>query len=305
MTIDHVINILVTITLIVMMAAVGLAVTFNELMGVARSGRLVAKATLANYVCVPAATVGLLLLFRAQPMVSAGFLMLAVCPGAPFGPPCTAIAKGNVPASAGLMVILAGSSALVAPLLLGVLLPLMSGNEPLKVDSVRLVGTLLVTQLIPLCVGLTLRQWRPALAIRLRKPANYVSALLNLTVAGLILATQFETLAAIHFRAWGGMAILLIVSLATGWLLGGPGTENRSAMTLTTSLRNVGVALVIATSSFPGTSAVTATLAYGLFEIFGSLLLAFWWGRPLSVQGRKIVKSGNSLDSAASKGMLS
>jgi BASS family bile acid:Na+ symporter len=50
-------------------------------------------------------------------------------------------------------------------------------------------------------------------------------------------------------------------------------------MALTTSLRNVGVGLVIAAGNFAGTAAVTATLAYGIFEIIGSLLLALAWGR--------------------------
>jgi hypothetical protein len=50
-------------------------------------------------------------------------------------------------------------------------------------------------------------------------------------------------------------------------------------MTLTTSLRNVGLGLVIATGSFAGTPAVTAVLAYGLFEIVGSLLLALLWSQ--------------------------
>jgi hypothetical protein len=44
-------------------------------------------------------------------------------------------------------------------------------------------------------------------------------------------------------------------------------------MTLTTLLRNVEVGLVIATGNLPGTAAMTATLAYGLLEIAGSLLL--------------------------------
>jgi BASS family bile acid:Na+ symporter len=48
---------------------------------------------------------------------------------------------------------------------------------------------------------------------------------------------------------------------------------------LTTSLRNVGVALVIATGNFGGTAAVTAVLAYGIFEIVCSLLLAVACGR--------------------------
>src|ERR1700674_4164546 len=101
MTIDQWINLLVTITLVEMMAAIGLGVTFDELAGVARNWRLVTNAALANYVALPAFTVGLLLLFGAQPMIAAGFLILAACPGAPFGPPCTAIAKGNVAVSVG------------------------------------------------------------------------------------------------------------------------------------------------------------------------------------------------------------
>jgi BASS family bile acid:Na+ symporter len=279
MTIERLINILVTITLIEMMAAVGLGVAFADLIGIAKNARFVAQATIANYILVPAAMVALLLVFHAQPMVSAGFLILAVCPGAPFGPPFTTIAKGNVATSVGLMVFLAASSAVVAPFLLQVLLPMMAGDEPLHVDSVKLVGTLLATQLVPLCAGLAVRHWRPALATALQKPANQASAILNLTVVGFILATQFGMLSAIPPRAYVGMSGLLIASLTAGWVLGGPGRENRKAMTLTTSLRNVGVGLVIATGSFPGTPAVTATLAYGLIEIFGSLLLALWWGR--------------------------
>ena len=123
MTTDRLINILVTITLIEMMAAIGLGVKFSDLAGVARDWRLVGRAAIANYICVPAATIGLLLLFDSHPMVAAGFLILAVCPGAPYGPPFTGLAKGNVAVSVGLMVILAGSSALLAPVLLQLLLP--------------------------------------------------------------------------------------------------------------------------------------------------------------------------------------
>src|SRR6516165_1045838 len=151
--IDRLINILVMITLIEMMVAIGLSVTFADLAGVARNGRLIGRAALANYVCVPGATVGLLLLFDPHPMVAAGFLILAVCPGAPYGPPFAAVAKGNVAVAVGLMLILAASSAVLAPVLLYYLLPLVSGGDPLKLDVTRVVGTLLATQLVPLCVG--------------------------------------------------------------------------------------------------------------------------------------------------------
>jgi Sodium Bile acid symporter family len=82
MAIDQLINILVTITLIEMMTVIGLGVTFADIGGVARNWSLLVRAAIANYFCVHVATVGLLLLFRAPPMVAAGFLLVAVCPGA-------------------------------------------------------------------------------------------------------------------------------------------------------------------------------------------------------------------------------
>lgn len=280
MTIDQFINVLVTVMLIEMMVAVGLGVGIAELTRVARNRRLLLQAGIANYVCVPAATVALLILVHpADPLVAAGFLILAVCPGAPFGPPCTSIAKGNVTVAVGLMVILAGSSAIAAPSLLRFLLPWLSGDETLQVNAVRIVATLLLTQLAPLCVGLGLRHWRPVLAERLQKPANLMSAILGLSTVGLILVVQFDLLAEIGLRGWAGMSALLFASGASGWLLGSPGIANRKAVALTTCLRNVGVGLVIAVGNFAGTAAVTTALAYGIFEIVGSLLLAVGWGR--------------------------
>jgi BASS family bile acid:Na+ symporter len=280
MTLHQLIDILVMIMLVQMMLTIGMGVTVAELLAIAKNWPLVLRAGLANYVCIPAVTLVLLIVVHADdPNVPAGFLILAVCPGAPFGPPCTRIAKGDVAAAVGLMVILAGSSALAAPVLLHFLMPLVSPNESLQVDAVKIVNTLLLTQLFPLCVGLCLRRWWPGPVQRLQRLANIAGAALGLLTIGLILVVDFPLLKEIRLRGYGGMSALLIASWVVGWLLGGPGHDSRKAMTLTTSLRNVGVGLVIAGSNFPGTAAVTAALAYGLLEILGSVLLAVWWGR--------------------------
>src|SRR5262249_62076341 len=161
--------------------------------------------------------------------------------------------KGNVGGAVGLMAILAGSSALLAPLLLHILLPLMSDDENVRVSVVKMVSTLLIAQFLPLCIGLGIRKWRPAMADRLKKPANLLSIALNLLTFGVILGVQWDMLMGIPLRAYLGMLALVLVGVGVGWLLGGPGSENRTAMTMATSVRNVGVSLVIATASFGGT----------------------------------------------------
>ena len=285
---NQLINIVASITLFEMMVAIGLGVTLADVLRVATDWRLVAKASLASYVLVPAAAVGLLILFQADPYVATGFLICAVCPGAPYGPPFTGMAKGNVGVAVGLMVVLAGSSALAAPLLLQGLLPLVlghlpalpPGSPPLAIDAGKVVTTLMMAQFVPLCLGLALRQWRPTLADRLKKPANLLSMVLNLTTLSLILFAQFDMLIGVPLRGYLGMLALVLAGVAAGWLLGGSG--NRSTMVMATSVRNVGVALVIVTAAFAGTRAVAAATAFAMFQTVVMALIAALWGRLAS-----------------------
>src|SRR5829696_5048093 len=172
---DQVISILVSVTLIEMMLATGLGVRFADVMGAAKDGRQLLGAGLANFVAVPAAAVTLILLVDADPLVATGILILAVCPGAPYGPPLTALARGTTATSVGLMVILAGSSVVLAPLLIFLLLPLTTGGADLHIDPLGMLAIIMVTQLLPLCCGLAISYWRPDLAARWLTPAVAIS----------------------------------------------------------------------------------------------------------------------------------
>ncbi len=279
MSMDQIINLLAAITLIEMMVTIGLCSSISQVIDVARDWRLLIRATLANYVIVPAAAVGLLLLFQSPPLVATGFLIAAVCPGAPFGPPFTAMAKGNVAVAVGLMVILAGSSAFAAPLLLRFLTPWVCGGQTPQINTAKVIGILLGAQLLPLCIGLAVRKSRPLLAELLTKPLRRLSTLLNLATFGLIVSVQFRMLAEIRLLAWVGMLALVVSGVAAGWVMGGPGHSSRTAMAISTSVRNVGVAMVIATGSFPGTAAVTAATAFGVFQTLVMAVVAMMCGR--------------------------
>ena len=275
MPVDKLTNLGVTLTLIEVMATIGLGVTLTQVARVAQNVHLVAKATIANYLLAPAAAVALIMVFHPHPLVAAGLLLAAVCPGAPF----TALAKGNVPVAVGLMVILAGSSAILAPLLLSALLPLVAGRGDLRVDTLKIVTTLLVCQLTPLFIGLVLRERRPRLAQKLKKPGTRMGIVLNIVVFITILAVQFHLLRQIHVTGFAGMLLLVVAFTAAGWLLGGPGADNRRAVALSTGVRNVGVSMVIATGSFPNTPAVTAALVFALLQTVVLALAAAAWGR--------------------------
>lgn len=213
MSLGKIVNLLVVVTLFEMMAAIGLGVSISDVVIVMKNAALVIRGALANYVVVPATALLLLLMFHAKPMVAAGLLPAAVCPGAPYATPLTGFAEGNVSVSVGLMVILAGSSAILAPLLLTVLLPILANNANVKLDVPKMVSTLLLAQLLPLSLGLLVRFKYPGLASKLKRPANLLSGLLNVAVFTLIIALQYRIFSDIPAKSHVGMALLVSFSL--------------------------------------------------------------------------------------------
>jgi BASS family bile acid:Na+ symporter len=256
------------------MLSIGMTVKFQQVTESVRYPWLVAFALIANFALVPVVTVGLLVAFQPDPFVSAGFLILAVCPGAPLGPTLSGLARGDVSLATGLMVLLSGLSVVLSPMLLGVLLGAIAPESNATVNYLAILFTLLLTQLLPLALGLVVHGLAPALTQKLVKPTRAVANVLLLLLIGAIIFAQYDTLAAIRTHAWLGMTALFAASLGIGWFCGGLDFEKQKSVAMTTATRNVAVGLVIAAGSLAGTPAVTAVVAYGLFSTLGALALA-------------------------------
>jgi BASS family bile acid:Na+ symporter len=272
------VKLLTLIGLVAIMLAMGLRVKLDEVVASARRPWQVTLSLLANFVLVPALTTGLLYLFAPEPLVSVGFLIVAVCPGAPVGPPFAAIAKGDEPFAVGQMVILAGLSAFLSPALLGVILNKIAPESDLHIDYLAIVQNLLIAQILPLALGLAIGRRAPEFARRVAGPVGSIANVLLLGVVALLLFKEYEFLASIRLRGWTGMLVLWAVSLGIGWICGGPARETRKSLAVTTAARNAAVALVIVSANFPDTPALTAVVAYAFVCIFATLGSAFVLG---------------------------
>lgn len=276
---DQVIAILNLATLVTIMLSMGLQVKFDSVVASARQIRLTTLCVVANFVLVPLVALGLLYTFRASPLVSVGFFILAVCPAAPVGPPLTLIAKGNLSVAVGMMIVLAALSAVLSPLLLSLMLMCVAEPNGVHINFWEIIRTLLVAQLLPLAFGLAVHRCAPRLTKRVARPITLLSNVLMLALIVAIIYAQFQTLSNITIRAWTGMMVLLVASLVIGWLCGGRDSSDRNALAMTTGPRNAAVGLAIATRNFPGTPAVTAVVAYGLASMIGTLAVAIWLGK--------------------------
>jgi hypothetical protein len=120
---------------------------------------------------------------------------------------------------------------------------------------------------------MALLQARPDLAGRI---VGYVSKLgqIGLIIGvGMILFMQAQQISAIQPLAYLVMIVAVVVSLIVGdrMMLGEP-AERRSALAISTAIRNIPLAFLIANQSFAGTSAAPTTLIFAVMAMILSIV---------------------------------
>ena len=248
--------------------AVGVGATHEDLLYLWRRPAQLMRALLAMYVVVP---LGALLMVSLLPLtlpVETAIVVLAISAGAPLLPR-KVMKLGRAHYVLSLVVTTSLLAIIVVPAWLMVIGPWL-GIE--KVVEPRVVALSIGKGfLLPLIAGMLVRPL-------LRGAADRVSEVM-LAVAGIALAL------ATVVRLWlnpqlvlqmGWVALLALtglslLSLAVGYLLGGPDPLDRTALAVSCTTRNVGVA-ILASSVTPGPQTVTMVLTYLVAASVVSLL---------------------------------
>jgi BASS family bile acid:Na+ symporter len=238
-------NVSVVVFVVSSTLAVGLGLTVQQILAPLRNGRLVVLALLANFVLAPLVAIALARVLGLEEPLGVGLLLVGVAAGAPFLLKLADLAKGDMPFSVGLMVVLMVVTVGYLPIVLPLLL------EGVSVNPANIASSLIVLMLIPLAVGLALRAWHPAGAARVRAVVAPVSSISMVFVVTLTTAGHFRSMVSIL----GGFGILaavifVAISFGIGWVLGGPGADTRRVLSLGTAQRNSAAALVVASQNF-------------------------------------------------------
>ena len=134
---------------------------------------------------------------------------------------------------------------------------------------------MLLVQGVPLALGVLVRRTRPRLAEKLEGPLDRAANLLLLVLTTLILVRSWPLLQAFlaaNLPGIGCIALMVLLALAIGWLLSGPGLQERTTVAVVTSTRNPGLALLFASTHAADVSGLKlAILVYVLVTLLLSL----------------------------------
>lgn len=226
------------------MAAMGLALTMDRILGPLRDLRLVALLLVANFVAVPAVAIAAGRLLPMEDAAATAVILIGCCAGAPFLPKLAQLARGDAALAVGAMVLLMVMTVGYAP----IVVPL--AIEGATVEAWDVASSLIVFMLVPLGIGLLVRARYPDLADAWVGPSGQISSVgLVLGIVASLLLTWREILGAVGSWIFIGTAIILAAGLLTGYLAGlGRPSGDRTITALASAQRNISAAIVVAAS---------------------------------------------------------
>lgn len=259
--------------LLASMLEVGLSLTVGQILAPLKNARLVTLSLVANFLVVPLLAVGIAKAVHLEQPFATGLVLLGLAPGAPFIPKLVQLARANLAFATALMVLLMVGTLFDLPILL-------SGLLQVKVDAEQIERALLLTMLLPLCIGLAVH-WRfPSLPDWVRRSLAHVANLSALLVLILIIALNFQSV--LHVFGTGAIfagVVFVVLSLLAGLLLGGHDRGIRHALALATASRNVAAALIIGAQDFKDPKVNVMVTVTAIVSLFILLPTAVAFGR--------------------------
>ena len=255
-----------------MMTAIGLELRPRDLAEGPRHRTALGVAAAVNLIAVPVLVWGVAQSLALSPGFTAGLVLAAAAPGGPTGPLFARMAKAHLGFSTALMVLLGVVGLVSAPLTVSWLLG--SGGDTALFWP--MLQTLVLFQFTPLLLAMGVRARFPAWAKRASRPMGLLAnALLLAVIIGLI-AVKGALLLTIALPIHATFIAIILMILLPGALSSNPIVRGAS---LVTSVRNLSVALLIASRFFPDPSADIAILLWGFWMMTVPAAIALFWGR--------------------------
>ena len=241
----------------------------------------------AQFVLLPAFTFLLTLIINPPASIALGMILVAACPGGNLSNIMTYLARGNCAISVSMTAVSTVAAIVMTPLnlaLWGSLNPhTASILKKVSLSPVDVFITVFVILGVPLCIGLLMSRFFPALAAKVRKPFKIFSLVFFIGIVAAALAVNWQ-----NFLNYVGLvfigvlihnALALNLGYWSGRLCGLPEPDNR-AVSIEVGIQNSGLGLVLVFNFFNGLGGMAILVAWwGIWHIIAGLVAAFVFSR--------------------------
>lgn len=260
---------LVPIIVFLLMIIVGTEISRGELLASMRMPRALVGAVVAQWLLLPLLAVLVIWLFRPPLALAGGLLLLAASPGGGLSNYYCSIARLNVAFSVTLTTV-SGFLALAAmPILLALTMPTALAGDGFGIPFGDLIFRLLCFLLLPVATGMGLRHCFPDAVERIGATIRTSGLSLLVLFLGLVFFDQRHAVVDIFLETAlltvTFTALALVAGWTTGWILQLT-SDGRAVLAVEFAIRNVGIAALIAITTFQQPQFAAFSALFVLFQ---------------------------------------
>ena len=238
-------NLSVVLFVVATMLSMGFALNLSQITAPLKKPLLVADVLMTNFVLVPLVVLLLVFLIPVDEGTKIGLILLSLAAGAPFTPKLAELAKGDTALATAVMLLQMVATVVILPFAL----PLMLEGD-VSVDSLSIAKSLVIMMLIPLAIGLWVKEKFETVAAIWQGSMVTLSNLALVVIIILMMILHGKDILAVLGYDMLAVILFMIVSLFIGYLAGGKFYRNRVVSSLSAGQRNVSAALVVAAQNF-------------------------------------------------------
>ena len=282
---EQLLTVVAASTVFTIMFVLGLGIVLSEFRWVWGRPGLVAKGLFSVLIAVPALALIVTRAFDLGRAAQIGIVLMAISPGAPVALRRSLSAGGHRAFAPALQILVALLAVVSMPLSIAVLNELYVGHA--AITPGHLARQVFTAQLLPLGLGMFLRRVSPLLAAWLEARLARVATVLLIFLVILALIDIWEVVVGAGLRVALAIAVVTILALIVGHLMGGPATDTRTAVAISSAARNPGLALLVATLNAASPAINATVLAYLVVSALTVIPYVIWRRRAASRQRKR------------------
>ena len=275
-------NLLLPLSLGIIMFGLGLSLTVADFTRVVRFPKAVLIGLTIQMVILTTIAFVIAVLFKLPPELAVGLLLLAAAPGGATANIYSHLAHGDVALNITLTAINSVLSLLTLPLIISFALQYFMASDqyvPPPFQKIIEVGTII---LLPVVIGMAIRNWAPAFAAKMEKPIKLFSVVLLALLVAVSVWQSWDIL--VKYFAVVGLACLAfnVVSMAVGYAL--PlavklPQKQAIAIAMEIGIHNGTLAIFIALNVLNNTAMSVPAAIYSLIMFVTAGVFAWWLNR--------------------------
>lgn len=262
------------LSIVAVMFAQGLKIVPSQLLMFRERPLLMLRSLAVVLLFVPIAVLAIILLLKPSLPVTVGLAILVASPAAP-------LMLVKVPGKGGSLAYMASlhlSLSLLALVTVPVTLYLLSAalGFQVEVDVFAVAKVVGMTILLPVGCGLLIRSFFPKVADAIGPALSKTGSIVLLLFVLVVVVMTYGVLLRMDPWSYLVMAIVVIVSLAIGHVLGPGDEKERTTLAMESAARHPGLAMTIATLNFSPQQALPVLVPYMIVFVAVTTIYLQW-----------------------------